>query len=204
VRRGQDLYRESCWQGLEQAGQVVFVSHGANWTPGVQQQYFPGALVVLDAWHLARALQEKLGAQSRLIGPLMRDALRGQPERMLARRRKLRATSSPQGRVMVADLIPYLSAISRASATCPGSAPRLRGDRETGGRGPVPAAQDPRDELVPAGSGPPAKTGCSSSTETGTATGTAAAGSGPLCGLAITLLEMLPDVAAAGSTRRQC
>jgi hypothetical protein len=107
---GQDLYREACRRGLEQAGQVVFVSDGANWTPHLQQMYFPTALVVLDTWHLARALQEKLGADSPLVGTLMRDALAGQPQRILARlRRKLRATPSLEGRIPLADLILYVT-----------------------------------------------------------------------------------------------
>lgn len=107
---GQDLYREACRRGLEQAGQVVFVSDGANWTPHLQQMYFPRALVVLDTWHLARALQEKLGADARLIGPLLRDALAGQPQRMLARlRRKLRTMPALEDRVRLADLILYIT-----------------------------------------------------------------------------------------------
>ncbi len=60
---GEQFYLECARHGLEGA-QVVFVSDGAVWTQQVQQTHFPGAMYVLDLWHLERKLQQVLGADA--------------------------------------------------------------------------------------------------------------------------------------------
>jgi hypothetical protein len=43
-------------QGAAAARQIMFVSDGAPWIHMLQRAYFPGVLVVLDPWHLARQI----------------------------------------------------------------------------------------------------------------------------------------------------
>jgi len=92
-RFGERLWLAAQRCGVEHAGQVIFLSDGANWIPGVQQQHFPGARYVLDRWHLERALRETLTTRHRSIAALLRDAMDGLPERMVARLRRLVRTA---------------------------------------------------------------------------------------------------------------
>jgi hypothetical protein len=59
-RLGRELYLEADRQGLEQAGQVVFLSDGATWAREIHQAHFYDAHYVLDWYHLRRALHQAL------------------------------------------------------------------------------------------------------------------------------------------------
>lgn len=59
-RLGEELYLEADRQGLEQAGQVVFISDGAAGLREIYQTHFFDALYVLDWFHLKRELRRVL------------------------------------------------------------------------------------------------------------------------------------------------
>jgi hypothetical protein len=67
-RLGEELYLEADRQGLEQAGQVVFISDGAHWLREVYQTHFYDAVYVLDWFHLRRELKRALRAVAAELG----------------------------------------------------------------------------------------------------------------------------------------
>jgi len=75
---GERFWVRCAAQGAARAQQIVFVSDGAPWIHTLQRAYFPGALVVLDPWHLARQVQWTWGAESgALVARCLADAWRG-------------------------------------------------------------------------------------------------------------------------------
>jgi len=79
-------------QGAATAGQVVFVSDGAEWIHTLQRSYFPGALVILDPWHLEQRLLEVWGStRGGLIARCLADAWRGDVRQLT---RRLRAAAA--------------------------------------------------------------------------------------------------------------
>jgi hypothetical protein len=98
--------------GAATAGQVVFVSDGAEWIHTLQQAYFPGALVILDPWHLEQRLWEVWGAgRPRLVAACLAAAWRGD---VPALQRRCRAAGArlrdPEARAKVAELLGYIAA----------------------------------------------------------------------------------------------
>jgi hypothetical protein len=67
-RLGQELYLEADRQGLEQVGQVVFISDGAHWLREVYQTHFYDAVYVLDWFHLQRELKRALRGVASELG----------------------------------------------------------------------------------------------------------------------------------------
>ena len=99
-------------QGAATAQQIVFVSDGAEWIHTLQRNYFPGALVILDPWHLEQRLLEVWGsAHPALIGRCMADAWRGDVRQCTHR---LRAAASlerdPDRRAAGVKLLGYVAA----------------------------------------------------------------------------------------------
>lgn len=99
-------------QGAATAQQVVFVSDGAEWIHTLQRDYFPGALVVLDPWHLEQRLLEVWGStRGGLIARCLRDAWRGEVRQLT---RRLRAAASlerdPDRRAAGLALLDYIAA----------------------------------------------------------------------------------------------
>jgi hypothetical protein len=79
-------------QGAATAAQIVFVSDGAEWIHTLQRSYFPGALVILDPWHLEQRLLEVWGGlHPGLIVRGMADAWRGDVQQLT---RRLRAAAA--------------------------------------------------------------------------------------------------------------
>jgi hypothetical protein len=109
-RFGQRLWLAAQRCGVEHAGRVIFVSDGAHWCPTVQQTHFPEALYVLDRWHLERAIREALTTRHRSIAALLRDAMAGRPEPMVARLRRLvRSAHTPEERERRQHLLDYVA-----------------------------------------------------------------------------------------------
>lgn len=59
-RLGEELYLEADRQGLERAGQVIFLSDGAIGLREIHRTHFQDARYVLDWFHLRRALHHAL------------------------------------------------------------------------------------------------------------------------------------------------
>jgi hypothetical protein len=98
--------------GAATARQVVFVSDGAEWIHTLQRSYFPGALVILDPWHLEQRLQEVWGhAGEALVQRCLADAWRGD---VPAFQRRLRAAGArvrdPAHRAQGDGLLAYVAA----------------------------------------------------------------------------------------------
>lgn len=109
---GERFWLHCAAQGAATAGQVVFVSDGAAWIHTLQQAYFPGALVVLDPWHLERRLTEVWGAAGQaLIARCLADAWRGDVRTLLRRvQGALRHDRDPERRAHGPALLGYLLA----------------------------------------------------------------------------------------------
>jgi hypothetical protein len=109
-RFGELLWLEAARCGVRAAEQVVFISDGEAWIPKVQRMHFPEALVVLDRWHLERALREALWRTPRSIGRLLAMAQAGDPESMRRRLQELvRRATTPEDREARANLLGYVA-----------------------------------------------------------------------------------------------
>jgi hypothetical protein len=109
---GERFWVHCARRGAATAGQVVFVSDGAEWIRTLQQAYFPGALVVLDPWHLERRLTEVWGAAGQArIARALADAWRGDVRTLLRRvQGALRHDRDPERRAQGQALLGYLLA----------------------------------------------------------------------------------------------
>jgi len=109
---GERFWVHCAAAGAATARQLVFVSDGAEWIRTLQQAYFPGALVVLDPWHLERRLTEVWGAAGQaLIARCLADAWRGDVPALLRRVRSAVAQDrDPERRAQGRELIGYLVA----------------------------------------------------------------------------------------------
>jgi hypothetical protein len=99
-------------QGAATAGQIIFVSDGAAWIHTLQRSYFPGALVILDPWHLQQRLLEVWGStRGGLIARCLADAWRGDVRQLT---RRLRAAAwlerDPDRRAAGLALLDYIAA----------------------------------------------------------------------------------------------
>lgn len=99
-------------QGAATAQQIVFVSDGAAWIHTLQRSYFPGALVILDPWHLQQRLLEVWGStRGGLLARCLADAWRGDVRHLT---RRLRAAAllerEPDRRAAGCGLLEYITA----------------------------------------------------------------------------------------------
>ena len=60
---GEKFFLECMRQGVFGAKEVFFIADGANWIRSLKNNYFPGAIGVLDIWHLERELKKALGEE---------------------------------------------------------------------------------------------------------------------------------------------
>ena len=128
---GERFWVRCAAAGAATGGQIVFVSDGAPWIHTLQRAYFPGALVVLDPWPLARQIQWAWGADSGgLVGRCLADAWQGDVRGL---RRRLRARLGHERdaarRTRGEDLLGYVDAnaegianLARLEATGSGAA----------------------------------------------------------------------------------
>lgn len=78
---GEKFFLDCVAQGVMGAQEVIFISDGAKWIRKLKEGYFPGAIGVLDIWHLERELRLVLGAEREgLVAGLKGLALQGQGE----------------------------------------------------------------------------------------------------------------------------
>jgi hypothetical protein len=128
---GERFWVRCAAQGAAQAQQIVFVSDGAPWIHTLQRAYFPGALVVLDPWHLARQVQWAWGAESGgLVGRCLADAWRGDVRSLHRRlRARLGQERDRDRRARGQELLGYVEAnaegitnLARLEATGSGAA----------------------------------------------------------------------------------
>ena len=63
---GEKFYLDCIRQGVMDAEKVYFISDGARWIKNLKNNYFPGAIGVLDIWHLERELKKVLGAEKQM------------------------------------------------------------------------------------------------------------------------------------------
>jgi hypothetical protein len=108
---GERFWGTCAAAGAATAGQVVFVSDGAEWIHTLQQAYFPGALVILDPWHLEQRLWEVWGAgRPRLVAACLAAAWRGDVAGLQRRLRLARARlRDPDHRAQVDALLAYVA-----------------------------------------------------------------------------------------------
>lgn len=107
---GERFWVRCAAAGAAGAEQIVFVSDGAPWIHTLQRGYFPGALVVLDPWHLARQIQMAWGADSGgLVARSLADAWRGDVQRLMRRLRACLAQERDrERRAKGRDLLGYV------------------------------------------------------------------------------------------------
>jgi hypothetical protein len=98
--------------GAATAQQIVFVSDGAEWIHTLQRAYFPGAVVILDPWHLEQRLWEVWGAgRPRLVAACLAAAWRGDVPGLQRRLRAARAkVRDPEHRAQIDGLLGYIAA----------------------------------------------------------------------------------------------
>jgi len=60
---GEKFFLECVKNGVLEAKTVFFIGDGARWIRGIQRDYFPGSVGVLDLWHLERELKLALGEE---------------------------------------------------------------------------------------------------------------------------------------------
>jgi hypothetical protein len=127
---GERFWVHCAAQGAATAQQIVFVSDGAEWIHTLQRAYFPGALVVLDPWHLERRLREVWGLDGHgLIARCLADAWRGEVSRLLRRvRGAFLVERDAERRARGRELVGYLEAnregianLARLEATASGA-----------------------------------------------------------------------------------
>ncbi len=81
---GEKFFLDCVSQGVMEAKQVIFISDGAKWIRKLKDEYFPGAVGVLDLWHLERDLRTVLGAErERLVESLKGLALKGEGQEIV-------------------------------------------------------------------------------------------------------------------------
>jgi len=112
VTFGERFWVACAAAGAATARQVVFVSDGAEWIHTLQRDYFPGALVILDPWHLEQRLWEVWGAaRPRLVAASMAAAWRGDVPGLQRRLRVARTrVSDPDHRAQADGLLGYIAA----------------------------------------------------------------------------------------------
>jgi len=83
---GEKFFLDCVAQGVLGAERVIFISDGAKWIRKLKEDYFPGALGVLDIWHLERELRFVLGAEREaLVASLKGLALEGNGQEIAQR-----------------------------------------------------------------------------------------------------------------------
>ncbi len=109
---GERFWSHAAAQGAATAQQIVFVSDGAAWIHTLQQAYFPGALVLLDPWHLEQRLWEVCGAERpRLVAACLAAAWQGDVLALQRRLRTMRArVAAPERRAAMDELLGYIAA----------------------------------------------------------------------------------------------
>jgi hypothetical protein len=109
---GERFWVHCAAQGAATAGQIVFVSDGAEWIHTLHRAYFPHARVVLDPWHLERRLTEVWGAAGHaLIARCLADAWRGDVRTLVRRARgALAQARDPERQAQGQELLGYLLA----------------------------------------------------------------------------------------------
>jgi hypothetical protein len=109
---GERFWVHCAAHGAATAQQIVFVSDGAEWIHTLQRAYFPGALVVLDPWHLERQLREVWGADGpALIARCLADAWHGDVGGLRRRvRGALAQERDPERWARGQELLGYLAA----------------------------------------------------------------------------------------------
>jgi hypothetical protein len=81
---GEKFFLESVKQGVLRAKTVYFIGDGARWIRNVKEDYFPGAIGVLDIWHLEREFKKALGKDKEAtVGYLKGLALQGKGRQLL-------------------------------------------------------------------------------------------------------------------------
>jgi hypothetical protein len=109
---GERFWVRCATAGAATAQQIVFVSDGAEWIHTLQRAYFPGALVILDPWHLEQRLRELWGeAGEAVIARCLADAWRGDVPALLRRvRGALTQERDPDRQAQGRTLLGYLIA----------------------------------------------------------------------------------------------
>ena len=64
---GEKFFLECVRQGVLKAKEVIFIGDGANWIHTLKEGYFPGAIGVLDIWHLEKELRWALGEEGQEV-----------------------------------------------------------------------------------------------------------------------------------------
>lgn len=128
---GERFWLHCAASGAATAQQIVFVSDGAEWIHTLQQAYFPGAMVILDPWHLERRLRELWGLEGEaLVQRCLTDAWRGEVRALLRRVRgalaqERDADRQAQGQLLLGYLranAPGIANLARLEATGSGAA----------------------------------------------------------------------------------
>jgi hypothetical protein len=107
---GEKFFLDCVGQGVMGAKEVIFISDGAKWIRKLKEGYFPGAVGVLDIWHLERELRLVLGPEREGVVTELKDlALQGEGEE-IARRlmRESRRCSDPNQAMKMLETAGYV------------------------------------------------------------------------------------------------
>lgn len=107
---GEKLFLDCVAQGVLEAKEVIFISDGAKWIRKLKEDYFPGAVGVLDIWHLERDLRLALGAEREgLVGVLKSLALQGKGDEIVKRlMRESGRCADPQQALRILETATYV------------------------------------------------------------------------------------------------
>jgi hypothetical protein len=107
---GEKFFLDCVAQGVLEAKQVIFISDGAKWIRKLKGDYFPGALGVLDIWHLERELRLVLGSDREgLVAELKGLALQGKGEEIVRRlMRESRRCSDARQALKIVETASYV------------------------------------------------------------------------------------------------
>jgi len=107
---GEKFFLDCVGQGVMEAQEVIFISDGAKWIRKLKEGYFPGAVGVLDIWHLERELRWVLGAEREgLVARLKVLALQGKGEEIVRRlMRESRRCSDPRQALKIVETAGYV------------------------------------------------------------------------------------------------
>ncbi len=107
---GEKLFLECMKAGVLRAKRVFLIGDGATWIRRLKEDYFPGAVGVLDLWHLVEELKWAFGEERMgLVEEFKSLALRGEGFEIVRRLRgELEKCESLEEREKVSQVIKYV------------------------------------------------------------------------------------------------
>ncbi len=107
---GEKFFLDCVKQGVLQAKRVYFIGDGAQWIRNLKNNYFSGAIGILDIWHLERELKKALGKEKEVVvGYLKGLALEGKTKEIIIRlKEESSRAKEPEKSKKIAEVIGYV------------------------------------------------------------------------------------------------